>query len=140
MAPRIGSLLKIFNFVLQNISITGTIGEIQFDSHGDLIGAIEVFQYQRVLKGADRIYEAVRIGSSANKANNASVLNMTMLQWKIFGGNINGSFDTKPESSCGRLCKVGEYAAQLPIVCCWECKQCPENGDVSIAVVTTDKQ
>jgi hypothetical protein len=124
------------NFVLQNISMTGTIGEIRFDSDGDLIGAIEVFQYQRVLKGAENAYEAVKIGSSANVARNASVLNVTMLQWKIFGENGNSSIEAKPESSCSRPCKVGEYAAQLGIICCWECKQCPENGDVSILLVT----
>jgi hypothetical protein len=109
----------------------GTIGAIQFESNGNLIGAIEVFQYQSVFKGAHKSYEAVKVGSSANAGGNTSVLNMAMLDWTIFSGKNNTSLEAKPESSCGRQCAPGEYAAQLAVVCCWECKPCPENGDVS---------
>jgi hypothetical protein len=109
----------------------GRTGAIRFDSYGDLIGTVEVFQYQKVY--GETSYAAIRVGSSINIDSGFSALNMTLLDWTVFRKNDSlSSVASMPESSCGHQCKVGEYAAQLPIVCCWECKPCPKNGDVGV--------
>jgi len=91
-----------------------------------MIGAIQVHQYQSGYIDGTKSYVGAKVGVSA--------LMIQQLIWPSFETNgPNASvMSTKPESTCGVPCRVGEYAVQLAIVCCWRCESCPPDGDVSI--------
>jgi hypothetical protein len=110
--------------------LRGVIGNIKFDNNGNMIGAIEVYQYRGELKsGSGMSYVAVKVGQSDQYGTSVSSLNLSSLNWTSF--RKDDSDTQQPQSSCGRPCKAGEYAAQLAIICCWQCEPCPEDGDVS---------
>lgn len=114
---------------LQNTTISGVTGNILFDSYGDLVGGIVVYQYRRVVKNSSQSYVAVRVGRSDNTGNSVSSLSLGTLEWTNFRQSEDD--ELQPESLCGRPCKVGQYAVQLSITCCWRCETCPKDGDVS---------
>lgn len=122
--------LRIFFGIFQNTTIVGVNGNISFKENGDMNGIIVVYQYQSRRVGDTRAYTAVLVGRSDTEGNNLMYLDFDSMDWNSFSQKESGSI-TVPESNCGPQCVVGEYAVQLVTSCCWLCKPCPANGDVS---------
>ena len=114
--------------------MAGVIGWIRFDKNGDMIGSIEAYQYQSRYINGIKSYFAVAVGR-LNSDNTLSV-DMDAVSWSIFNKVTNSSLAVKPDSVCSRPCKVGEYAVQLDVTCCWTCEPCPPDGDVSFVSQT----
>jgi len=115
---------------LQNTTLRGVIGNIRFDGKGDMIGAIELYQYRNISNTGTASNATVLVGRSENTGDSTPSVNLYDLDWTAFGKNDSGAA-TKPDSTCGLPCRVGEYAIQLPTVCCWQCMPCPDDGNVS---------
>jgi len=106
-----------------------------FDSAGDMLGDIVVYQYQKQPSTTARqsAYTSVLIGAWKSNTDDL-VLNLDRVNWTIFRSNESvkspsngGAVLTAVESVCSRPCGVGEFSIQLSVPCCWRCQPCRDN-------------
>ena len=118
----------------QNTISNGLIGKIRFDENGDMVGTIEAYQYQSLIVNGKKSYVPVKIGNYTNDEYGMLSVDIDKIIWDYSSKNTNGT--GKPESTCSRPCHEGEYAVQLTAVCCWQCLKCPEDGNVSLCLLS----
>jgi hypothetical protein len=122
---------------MQNVTITGVIGEIKFDGSGDMLSDLNVYQYQSREVSGNKLYSAVRIGTTREiNDSKGDLLNTDLFVWANFKRNDSDDTERNPsaqtmktplQSVCSRQCRANEYAVRLEIACCWRCVQCREN-------------
>lgn len=114
--------------------MTGVMGDIAFDSKGDLIGQLYINQYQTSSqsKGGSGTtsYVEVTIGTLA-AGSMLPLMNQTAVRWTSFitnGTTISTGRDRgQIQSVCGTPCRADEYVVQLSVSCCWRCDTCRVN-------------
>lgn len=133
-------ILELFERVgsVQNVTITGIIGEIKFDGNGDMMSDINVYQYQSLEINGDKSYSAILIGTSRETGGSKGddLLNMDLPVWTSFRRNESAAAEENVtafmmraplESVCSRPCRANEFAVRLEVACCWRCMPCREN-------------
>ena len=122
---------------LYQVSMNGTMGYIQFDSHGDYMGGYNIIQLQRNQSG----YRKEIVGRWARTSENTSKLEMSsheMVDFSMFetAMTIKERIAKVTElisiprgliSVCSLPCRAGEIKVILDLRCCWECHRCNEN-------------
>ncbi|XP_074641274.1 metabotropic glutamate receptor 3-like [Tubulanus polymorphus] len=112
-----GSLLRSF---LGNVSFEGLVGKIEFDSNGDVVGYLEIRNFQLV----NGLRHARRVGLYHIANDDLSMYDDGKVVWP-YGFKSNSS--SPPISACSEHCSPGFYRLPKDVPCCWECKRCREN-------------
>jgi hypothetical protein len=114
--------------------MSGLIGDIRFENNGDLVGDIDIYQYQGGYVDGVKSYVAVRVGTSRDATANGTLptLNQSKLVWTGFRADmvdrsVRGASSRPIESICSRPCLANEYTVQLAVSCCWRCEACRDN-------------
>ena len=118
---------------LYNVSFPGTSTElIDFDTNGDQRGGYTVINLQ---KKSDSSFGFEVVGDwDEDLSNRISSLQIYGdIQWS------HGSNESVPISICSHPCGNGEYPEPIAdqAQCCWVCRTCPGNNEVSTGLACT---
>lgn len=115
---------------LQNSSVDGTIGRINFDQNGDLIENLVVKQYQR--SGAVGVYTS-KVVSVWNVSRSILLVDEDRIDWSIFTPLNPSNTSHQPLTSlCSLPCSNNEYIIRDVVSCCWTCGTCRDNEIVNL--------
>ena len=114
---------------LKRTSLDATIGRIEFDDNGNMVGDVVIWQFQRsgssaatatatANGNAGTTYASVNIGRWSS-ATNVIDLSPELIDWSMFR-----PAGVAVESVCSRPCRAGEYVIWQAVACCWRCQPC----------------
>ena len=109
--------------VLQSLYDTqfeGSVGEIEFDKSGDVLGKYVI---KHLTKETDHSYKIVNVGRWS-RIDEKIVLGHSKLTWSMNSAQT-------PESICSKPCETGQYFTYQDVKCCWICRDCRENEILS---------
>ena len=106
---------------LLKTNFSGTIGNVAFDSNGDLFGKY-VVNHVKYSNITGYILEPVAVWSKED----GIVVNNSLISWNLRGKG-KGKSDVVPESVCSKPCARGQIYLKQELPCCWTCHTCGEN-------------
>ena len=108
---------------IENISILGQSGRIQFGSDGNAPSGFQIQYFENSSS------QWIPIGSWNGVTETIRIDAPFKINWKSYTGfKLNNDPEKEiPLSVCSLPCTVKEYKIQGSSTCCWECKRCKAN-------------
>ncbi len=103
----------------KGVSFPGKSSYISFNEQGALVGQYIIRQYISNRKENKEVTIGVW-----DQGRNEIIVDESLLDWTSFHSPNESDQSSLPSSICSTPCKDKEYAVQMELPCCWECRSC----------------
>ena len=109
---------------MKDVSFEGKVGQIKFNSDGDLLADYTFFQYMN-----NKNEHARNIIGTWDKSTEYLELFEENIHWDMLNKDIDyiEPIEGIPESLCSKPCANKQFPVQQEVPCCWICRECRNN-------------